>query len=316
MPVTGTGRTSRIIRWIDYRLPFVAMLEHELNDYPTPRNLNYWWNFGSLAGIILVIMIVSGIVLAMHYTPNAAMAFDSVERIMRDVNYGWLLRYIHMNGASMFFMIVYIHMFRGLYYGSYKYPRELLWQLGVAILLLMMATAFMGYVLPWGGFTVGNPTLNRFFSLHYLLPFVIVGVVGLHLIALRQHGSNNPLGIDVKGPQDQLPFHPYYTFKDLFGLAVFLVIFALFLFYMPNGLGDAQNFIPANPLQTPPEIVPEWYLLPFYAILRSIPNKLLGVIFMFGSLLTLFLLPWLDTSRVRSAFFRPVYKWVFWLLVF
>jgi quinol-cytochrome oxidoreductase complex cytochrome b subunit len=289
MPVTGTGRTSRIIRWIDYRLPFVAMLEHELHEYPTPRNLNYWWNFGSLAGIMLVIMIVSGIVLAMHYTPESAMAFDSVERIMRDVNYGWLLRYIHMNGASMFFLIVYIHIFRGLYYGSYKYPRELLWMLGVIILLLMMATAFMGYVLPWGqmsywgatvitnlfsaipifgqkivtllwgGFTVGNPTLNRFFSLHYLLPFVIIAVVGLHLVALHTHGSNNPLGIDHKGPQDSIPFHPYYTIKDMFGLMVFLIVYAVFVFYMPNALGDAQNYIPANPLQTPPDIVPEWY---------------------------------------------------------
>jgi len=352
MPVTGTGRTSRIIRWIDYRLPFVAMMEHELYEYPTPRNLNYWWNFGSLAGIMLVIMIVSGVVLAMHYTPNATMAFDSVERIMRDVNYGWLLRYIHMNGASMFFLIVYIHLFRGLYYGSYKYPRELLWMLGVVILLLMMATAFMGYVLPWGqmsfwgatvitnlfsaipvfgqkivtllwgGFTVGNPTLNRFFSLHYLLPFVIVGVVGLHLIALHTHGSNNPLGIDSKGPQDSIPFHPYYTIKDMFGLTVFLIFFSIFIFYMPNVLGDPQNYIPANPLQTPPEIVPEWYLLPFYAILRSmtfnvlgIPSKLIGVILMFSSILVLFVVPWLDTSRVRSATFRPIYKKVYWLLL-
>jgi ubiquinol-cytochrome c reductase cytochrome b subunit len=352
MPVTGTGATSRIIRWIDYRLPFVAMLEHELHEYPTPRNLNYWWNFGSLAGIMLVIMIVTGIVLAMHYTPESAMAFDSVERIMRDVNYGWLLRYIHMNGASMFFLIVYIHIFRGLYYGSYKYPRELLWMLGVIILLLMMATAFMGYVLPWGqmsywgatvitnlfsaipifgqkivtllwgGFTVGNPTLNRFFSLHYLLPFVIIAVVGLHLVALHTHGSNNPLGIDHKGPQDSIPFHPYYTIKDMFGLMVFLIVYAVFVFYMPNALGDAQNYIPANPLQTPPDIVPEWYFLPFYAILRSItfdvlgiPSKLIGVLLMFSSILMLFFLPWLDTSRVRSAKFRPIYKWVFWLLV-
>src|ERR1700722_17655061 len=352
LPVTGTGRASRIIRWIDYRLPFVAMMEHELHEYPTPRNLSYWWNFGSLAGIMLVIMIVTGIVLAMHYTPNAALAFDSVERIMRDVNYGWLIRYIHMNGASMFFLIVYIHIFRGLYYGSYKYPRELLWMLGVIILLLMMATAFMGYVLPWGqmsywgatvitnlfsaipvfgqkivtllwgGFTVGNPTLNRFFSLHYLLPFVIVAVVGLHLIALHQHGLNNPLGLDSKGPQDSIPFHPYYTIKDTFGLMVFLIIFSIFVFFMPNLLGDPQNYIPANPLQTPPDIVPEWYFLPFYAILRSltltvlgIPSKLVGVILMFSSILLLFLLPWLDTSRVRSAKFRPIYRWFFLLLV-
>jgi quinol-cytochrome oxidoreductase complex cytochrome b subunit len=352
MPVTGTGRISRIVRWVDYRLPFVAQLEHELNEYPTPRNLNYWWNFGSLAGIMLVIMIVSGIVLAMHYTPESTMAFDSVERIMRDVNYGWLLRYIHMNGASMFFVLVYIHMFRGLYYGSYKYPRELLWMLGVIILLLMMATAFMGYVLPWGqmsywgatvitslfsaipvfgqkivtllwgGFAVANPTLNRFFSLHYLLPFVIVGVVGLHLIALHSHGSNNPLGIDHKGPQDTIPFHPYYTIKDMFGLCVFLIVFSVFVFFYPNLLGDPQNYIPANPLQTPPDIVPEWYFLPYYAILRSmtfdvlgIPAKLIGVTLMFSSLLLLFVLPWLDTSRVRSATFRPIYKKIYWLLV-
>ncbi len=323
---------GRLIRWIDYRLPFVASLEKHLIDYPTPVNLNYWWNFGSLAGITLVIMIVTGIVLAMHYTPHADLAFDSVERIMRDVNYGWLLRYIHMNGASMFFLIVYIHLFRGLYYGSYKYPRELLWILGVVILLLMIATAFMGYVLPWGqmsywaatvitnlfsaipvfgqdivtllwgGFTVGNPTLNRFFSLHYLLPFVIVAVVGLHLLALHQHGSNNPLGIDKRGPQDTIPFHPYYTIKDSFGLSVFLLVFAILIFYWPNGLSSADNYIPANPMVTPNHIVPEWYLLPYYAILRSItfdflgiPGKLIGVVLSMGSILLLFLVPWLDT---------------------
>jgi ubiquinol-cytochrome c reductase cytochrome b/c1 subunit len=344
-PATApAGAVGRLIRWIDYRLPFVAFIEHELYEYPTPRNLNYWWNFGSLAGIVLVVMIVTGVVLAMHYTPHADLAFDSVERIMRDVNYGWLLRYIHMNGASMFFLIVYIHLFRGLYYGSYKYPRELLWILGVVILVLMIATAFMGYVLPWGqmsywaatvitnlfsaipvvgdkivtllwgGFTVGNPTLNRFFSLHYLLPFVIVAVVGLHLIALHQHGSNNPLGIDHRGPQDTIPFHPYYTIKDMFGLCVFLLFFSIFIFYIPNMLSSADNYIPANPMVTPNHIVPEWYLLPYYAILRSVPNKLFGVILSFGSILLLFLVPWLDTSRVRSARFRPIYKWVYWLL--
>jgi ubiquinol-cytochrome c reductase cytochrome b/c1 subunit len=335
---------SRLVRWIDYRLPFVSFLEHELTAYPTPRNLNYWWNFGSLAGIVLVIMIVTGVVLAMHYTPHADLAFDSVERIMRDVNYGWLMRYIHMNGASMFFLIVYIHLFRGLYYGSYKYPRELLWILGVVILVLMIATAFMGYVLPWGqmsywaatvitnlfsaipvvgdkivtllwgGFTVGNPTLNRFYSLHYLLPFVIIAVVGLHLLALHQHGSNNPLGIDHRGPQDTIPFHPYYTIKDMFGLCVFLLFFSIFIFYIPNMLSSADNYIPANPMVTPNHIVPEWYLLPYYAILRSVPNKLLGVILSFGSILLLFLVPWLDTSRVRSARFRPIYRIVYWLL--
>jgi ubiquinol-cytochrome c reductase cytochrome b/c1 subunit len=336
---------NKLIAWIDYRLPVFAYMKHELYEYPTPRNLSYWWNFGSLAGITLVIMILTGIVLAMQYTPNTADAFDSVERIMRDVRWGWLIRYIHMNGASFFFIVTYIHVFRGLYFGSYKYPRELLWMLGVVILLLMMATAFMGYVLPWGqmsywgatvitnlfsafpgvgsaivtwlwgGFAVGNPTLNRFFSLHYLLPFIILGVVILHLLALHQHGSNNPLGIDRKGPQDSIPFHPYYTIKDTFGLSVYLLIFAAIVFYWPNLLGDPQNYIPANPLQTPPEIVPEWYFLPYYAILRSIPSKLIGVCAMFGSILTLFLMPWLDTSRVRSSFFRPVFKWVFWLLV-
>jgi ubiquinol-cytochrome c reductase cytochrome b/c1 subunit len=344
-------RRGGIIGWIDYRLPVISFIEHELTVYPTPRNLNYWWNFGSLAGIILVIMIVTGVVLAMHYTPNSDLAFDSVERIMRDVNYGWLLRYIHMNGASMFFLIVYIHLFRGLYYGSYKTPRELLWMLGVVILVLMIATAFMGYVLPWGqmsywaatvitnlfsaipvvgqkivtllwgGFTVGNPTLNRFFSLHYLLPFVIIAVVGLHLMALHTHGSNNPLGIDRRGPQDSIPFHPFYTIKDMFGLCVFLLFFSIFVFYLPNAFASADNFIPANPMVTPNHIVPEWYLLPFYAILRSItfdflgiPSKLLGVLLAFGSLLILFFLPWLDTSPVRSARYRPIYRVVSWLL--
>ena len=342
---------NKIVRWIDHRLPVFTFMEHELNDYPTPRNLSYWWNFGSLSGIMLVIMIVTGIFLAMQYTPHVNYAFDSVERIMRDVNYGWLMRYLHMNGASFFFILVYIHLFRGLFYGSYKAPRELLWMLGVVILLLMMATAFMGYVLPWGqmsfwgatvitnlfsaipgvgqdivtwlwgGFAVDNPTLNRFYSLHYLLPFIIVAVVGLHLIALHQHGSGNPLGIDSKGPQDSIPFHPYYTVKDMFGLGVFLIVYAAFVFYMPNALGDPQNYVQATPLQTPPEIVPEWYFLPFYAMLRSVPDilfvqaKLAGVIAMFSSIFVLFFLPWLDTSRVRSAHFRPVYKWVFWLLL-
>jgi len=345
VPTSELRSQNKLVLWIDRRLPMFTFVQNEAMGYPEPKNLNYWWNFGSLAGIMLVIMIVTGIFLAMQFTPHVDFAFGSVERIMRDVNYGWLVRYMHMNGASFFFIVVYIHVFRGMYYGSYKEPRELLWILGVLILLLMMATAFFGYVLPWGqmsfwgatvitnlfsaipvvgktlltwllgGFAVGNPTLNRFFSLHYLLPFVIVGVVGLHLIALRQHGSNNPLGIDVRGPQDQLPFHPYYTYKDMFGLGVFLIIYALFIFYAPNALGDSANYIPANPLQTPPEIVPEWYLLPFYAILRAIPDKLLGVVALGGAILILFLLPWLDTSRVRSAYFRPIYKWVFWLLV-
>jgi ubiquinol-cytochrome c reductase cytochrome b/c1 subunit len=342
-------KQNGFVRWVDARLPIFTFMDHELNEYPTPRNLSYWWNFGSLAGFMLVVMIVTGIFLAMQYTPHVDFAFDSVERIMRDVNWGWLMRYIHMNGASFFFIVTYIHIFRGLYYGSYKYPRELLWMLGVVILLLMMATAFMGYVLPWGqmsfwgatvitnlfsaiplvgndivtwlwgGFAVSNPTLNRFYSLHYLLPFLIVGVVMLHLVALHQHGSNNPLGIDKKGPQDTIPFHPYYTIKDMFGMGVFLIVYAAFVFFMPNALGDPANYIQANPLQTPPEIVPEWYFLPFYAILRSvpdiwllfftIPSKLAGVIAMFGSIGVLFVLPWLDTSPVRSSRFRPIYKW-------
>ena len=334
-----------IISWIDYRIPIFSTLQHTLIDYPTPRNLNYWWNFGSLAGIFLVIQIITGIVLAMHYTPSVEGAFVSIEHIMRDVNYGWLIRYIHMNGSSFFFIVVYIHIFRGLYYGSYKSPREVLWWLGLIILLLMMATAFMGYVLPWGqmsfwgatvitnlfsaipvvgttvvnwlwgGFAVDNALLNRFFALHYLFPFLIVGVVILHIVALHTHGSNNPLGIDKKGPQDSIPFHPYYTIKDLFGLSFVLTIFAFVVFYAPDYLGHPDNYIPADPLKTPAHIVPEWYFLPFYAILRAIPDKLGGVIAMISAILILFVLPWLDTSKVRSATFRPIYKKLFWLLL-
>jgi len=339
----GTG--SKVVKWVDSRLPIFSFVDHALREYPTPKNLSYWWNFGSLAGVVLVVMIVTGIVLAMHYTPHTTMAFDSVERIMRDVNYGWLIRYIHMNGASMFFIVVYIHIFRGMYYGSYKNPRELLWWLGVIIYLLMMATAFMGYVLPWGqmsfwgatvitklfsaipwvgeaitqwlwgGFSVSNPTLNRFFSLHYLLPFAIVGVVVFHLWALHTTKSNNPLGIDPRGPQDTIPFHPYYTVKDNFGLGVFFIIWAAFVFFAPDFFGEPDNYIPANPLQTPPHIVPEWYFLPFYAILRAIPSKLFGVIGLIGSVGILFFVPWLDTSRIRSTSYRPIYKWFFWLFV-
>ena len=341
-----------VVKWIEYRLPVFSFTQEHLIDYPTPKNLNYWWNFGSLAGIVLSIMIVTGIVLAMHYTPHVDYAFESVERIMRDVNYGWLIRYVHMNGGSMFFAIVYIHIFRGLYYGSYKAPREMLWIIGIIILLTMMATAFLGYVLPWGqmsfwaatvitnmfsafpligepivtwlwgGFSVDNPTLNRFFSLHYLLPFVIFGLVFLHLWALHVHHSNNPLGIDTKGPQDILPFHPYYTIKDLFGLGVFMLVFMGFVFFAPNFFVEPDNYIKANPMQTPTHIVPEWYLTPFYAILRAItfdiwfiPAKLIGVIAMFGSVLILVLVPWLDTSKVRSARYRPIYKQVYWFFV-
>ena len=349
-----------IVKWIDHRLPVFTFIDHSAVTYPTPRNLNYFWNFGSLAGMVLVILIASGVVLSMNYTANTEMAFDSVERIMRDVNYGWLLRYVHMNGASMFFIVVYIHIFRGMYYGSYKEPRELLWIIGIFIFLAMMATAFLGYVLPWGqmsfwgatvitnlfsvipfvgdaivtwlwsGFSVDNPTLNKFFSLHYLLPFVIIGLVFLHLWALHTHGSNNPLGIDVKGDQDQVPFHPYYTAKDALGLGVFLIVFLGVVFFAPNFFGEPDNYIEANPLVTPPHIVPEWYFLPYYAILRAVPDnfidvwgilpviipaKTAGVIGMFGSIILLLLLPWLDTSKVRSAKFRPTYFWLFWIFV-
>ena len=337
--------SNPIVRWIEYRLPVFSMLHHEMHEYPTPRNLNYMWNFGSLAGFMLVVMIVSGIVLSMNYTAHVDYAFASVDRIMRDVDYGWLVRYIHMNGASFFFIVVYIHIFRGLYYGSYKAPRDLLWILGVVILLLMMATAFMGYVLPWGqmsfwgatvitnlfsaipligenivtwlwgGFTVDNPTLNRFFSLHFLLPFVIAGVVILHIAALHQHGSNNPLGIDIKNKGDTIPFHPYYTVKDLFGVGVLLTVFMAVVSYAPNYMGHPDNYVEANPLVTPPHIVPEWYFLPFYAILRAVPDKLGGVIAMFAAIAVLFVLPWLDRSPIRSAKFRPVYFVLFWVLL-
>ncbi len=329
-------------KWIDQRLPLPRLLHDTVHTFPTPRNLNIWYTFGGILAFCLGVQILTGIVLAMHYVANAGMAFDSVERIMRDVNYGWLMRYIHSNGASMFFLAVYIHMFRGLYYGSYKAPRELIWILGVLIYLLMMATAFFGYVLPWGqmsfwgatvitnlftaiplvgthiatwlwgDFAVGDATLNRFFSLHYLLPFIIAGVVVLHIWALHVPGNNNPLGIDVKSPQDTVPFHPYYTVKDAFYLCLFVLFFAVFVFYAPDFFGNPDNCIEANPLVTPIDIVPEWYLLPYYAMLRSIPNKLMGVIVMGGAIVTLFLIPWLDTSRVRSCRFRPLMKQFFW----
>ena len=343
--VPQTGFT----RWLDQRLPILRFANDTMLTFPTPRNLNFWYVFGAILTFCLAVQIVTGVVLAMHYVPNATMAFDSVENIMRDVNYGWLMRYVHATGASMFFLAVYLHMFRGLYYGSYKAPREILWILGVIIYLLMMATAFLGYTLPWGqmsfwgatvitnfftsidqviphlgtaittwlwgGFAVGDPTLNRFFSLHYLLPFVIAGVVGLHIWALHVPGNNNPLGIDVKSPQDTVPFHPYYTVKDGFYLALFCMLFAYMVFFQPNLLGEVVNYEPANPLVTPPHIVPEWYFLPFYAMLRSVPQKLFGVLTMFGAVATLVFAPWLDRSPVRSMRFRPMMKWFFWLLV-
>ena len=337
---------SALGKWFESRLPVMGLVHSSFVVYPTPRNLNYLWTFGAILSFMLVAQIVTGVVLAMHYTPEATLAFDSVEHIMRDVNYGWLLRYLHSNGASMFFLAAYVHMFRGIYYGSYKSPREVLWILGVIIYLLMIATAFMGYVLPWGqmsfwaatvitnlftaiplvgksistwlwgGYSVGDPTLNRFFSLHYLLPFMIAGVVGLHVWALHVAGQNNPDGVEVKDvARDTVAFTPYATLKDMFGLSVFLILFAWFVFYIPNLLGDADNYIKANPLQTPARIVPEWYLLPFYAILRAIPNKLIGVVALFGAIALLAFLPWLDTSPVKSAKYRPVFRVFFWVFV-
>ena len=345
--------TNPLMVWLDERLPMPRLVYNAVGaGYPVPRNLNYFWNFGVLAGFALVIQIVTGIVLAMHYASNTGVAFNSVEHIMRDVNAGWMLRYAHMNGASFFFIVVYIHIFRGLFYGSYKAPREMVWLLGVVIFLLMMATGFLGYVLPWGqmsfwgaqvitgffsaiplvgdpirewllgGFVPDNATLNRFFSLHFLLPFVIAGVIILHIWALHLPGSNNPTGLDVKSEQDTVPFHPYYTAKDGFGLGVFLILFCAVTFFAPNLLGHPDNYIPANPLSTPSHIVPEWYYLPFYAILKAftfnflwIDAKLWGVIAMFGSILLLFFLPWLDRSPVRSASYRPLYRKFFWVLV-
>lgn len=340
------------MKWMDERLPLPRLVYNAIGKgYPVPRNLNYWWNFGVLAGFALVIQIVTGIVLAMHYAPNALVAFNSTEHIMRDVNAGWLIRYGHANGASAFFIVVYIHIFRGLYYGSYKPPREMVWLLGLVIYLLMMATGFMGYVLPWGqmsfwgakvitglfgaipfigepiqhwllgGFSPDNAALNRFFSLHYLLPFVIAGVIILHIWALHIPGSSNPTGVEVKSEQDTVPFHPYYTAKDGVGVGVFFILYCLLVFFAPNFLGHPDNYIPANPLSTPAHIVPEWYYWPFYAILRAftvdfiLPAKLWGVIAMFSAILLLFFLPWLDKSPVRSGNFRPKFKMWFWVLV-
>lgn len=345
---------NEFIKWFDKRLPVFSYVYKEYGVFPMPKNLNYFWNFGAMAMVALVIMVLSGLFLAMQYTPHVDYAFDSVERIMRDVNYGWLIRYIHMNGASMFFIVVYIHMIRGIYYGSYKEPREIIWILGVIILLIMMATAFLGYVLPWGqmsfwgatvitnlfssipligediviwlwgGFSVDNPTLNRFFALHFLLPFVILGLVILHIIAIHISGSNNPTGIDVKTEQDTVTFHPYFTVKDSFGVMIFLSVWAFFVFFAPNYMGHPDNYIPANPLSTPAHIVPEWYFLPFYAILRAVdfdflwivPAKLGGVIAMFGSIVLLAALPWLDKSKIRSCSYRPIYKFFVIIFVF
>src|SRR5499433_1418064 len=339
---------SKVLQWLEKRLPIGALVHSSFVVYPVPRNLNYLWTFGGILAFMLGVQIVTGIVLAMHYTPQVDLAFRSVEGIMRDVNFGWLMRYLHAAGASMFFFAVYVHMFRGIYYGSYKEPREVLWILGVIIYLLMMATGFLGYTLPWGqmsfwgatvitnffsaipivgesivtwlwgGYAVGNPTLQRFFSLHYLLPFVIAGVVGLHIWALHVAGQNNPAGVEPQSDKDTVPFTPHATIKDAFFLAVFCIAFAWLVFYEPNYLLHPDNYIPANPGQTPAHIVPEWYYLPFYAILRSIPNKLMGVIALLASIMLLAFLPWLDTSRVRSANYRPLYRQfliVFFLVV-
>mgnify|MGYP006141413047 FL=1 len=330
---------NSVLNWIEFRLPIISYFEKEYGDYPMPKNCNYFWSFGALAMITLVTMIVTGIFLAMNYTPHTDMAFDSVERIMRDVNYGWLLRYIHLNGAAFFFIIVYIHILRGMYYGSYKYPRELNWILGCVIYVLMTATAFLGYTLPWGqmsywgatvitnlfsvvpvvgdglktwllgDYTVGNATLNRFFALHYVLPFVIFGVVGLHVAAVHVHGSNNPAGIDIKSKNDTVKFFPYMLMKDTVAVCVFGVIISAVIFFGPNIMAEVDNYIPADPMVTPAHIVPNWYLAPFYAILRAIPSKMGGVLAMGAAIFILFVLPWLDTSKIRSCNFRPIYKW-------
>lgn len=337
---------SDFARWLERRLPIISFMYDSFVAYPTPKNLNYMWTFGAILSFMLVAQIITGVVLAMHYTPETTLAFDSVEKIMRDVNWGWALRYAHANGASMFFLAVYIHIFRGMYYGSYKEPREVLWILGVVIFMVMMATGFLGYVLPWGqmsfwaatvitnlfsaipvvgtsittwllgGYSVDNPTLNRFFALHYLLPFIIVAVVALHVWALHVTGQNNPTGVEVKNVEkDTVPFTPYATMKDGFAIAAFLLIYAWMMFFVPNYLGHPDNYIEANPLVTPPHIVPEWYFLPFYAILRAIPNKLLGVIALFLSILIAAALPWLDKSKVKSARYRPLFRKFYWIFV-
>nr|YP_009040914.1 apocytochrome b [Pyropia kanakaensis]AIB08192.1 apocytochrome b [Pyropia kanakaensis] len=323
--------------------PLFNIVNNHLIDYPTPINIHYAWNFGFLSAMCLIIQIVTGIFLAMHYTPHVDLAFISVEHIMRDVNFGWLLRYIHANGASMFFIVVYIHIFRGLYFGSYTAPRQFVWVVGVLILLLMIITAFIGYVLPWGqmslwgatvitnlvsavplvgdsivawlwgGFSVDNATLNRFFSLHYLLPFIIAAASLVHLAALHQEGSGNPLGIDASS--DKVPMYPYFIVKDLLGIVSFIIFFAFFVYFSPNLLGHPDNYIEANPMVTPAHIVPEWYFLPFYAILRSIPHKLGGVICMIFAIIVLALLPWIHSTEIRSSRFRPIYRLLYWGMV-
>lgn len=333
---------SRILNWIDQRFPLSSFVKHELTDYPTPRNLSYWWNFGFLAGFVLMLQVATGIFLAMHYKADVALSFDSIQHIMRDVNYGWLLRYMHTTGASAFFFVIFIHMARTLYYGSYRAPRELLWWTGQGLLLLLMATAFMGYLLPWGqmsfwgatvitnlfratpffgdqiviwlrgDYTVGDATLTRFFALHYLFPFLIIGAVAVHLVALHTVKSSNPSGIDL-ADKDNIPFHPYFTAKDLYGLGIFMILYSVFVFFLPDSLIEPANNIPANPMQTPNHIVPEWYFLPFYAILRSVPNMVGGVVAMGLSVMIFAFMPYLDRSRIPGgAHYRPIFRVLFY----
>lgn len=332
----------RILNWIDQRFPLTSFVKHELTGYPTPRNLSYWWNFGFLAGFVLVLQVATGIFLAMHYKADVALSFDSIQHIMRDVNYGWLLRYLHSTGASAFFFVIFIHMARTLYYGSYRKPRELLWWTGQGLLLLLMGTAFMGYLLPWGqmsfwgatvitnlfratpfigdevviwlrgDYTVGDATLTRFFALHYLFPFLIIGAVIVHLVALHTVKSSNPSGINLQD-KDNIPFHPYFTIKDLFGLGLFLMLYSVFVFFTPDTLIEPANNIPANPMVTPNHIVPEWYFLPFYAILRSVPSMVGGVVAMGVSVLIFAFMPYLDRSRIPGgAHYRPMFRALFY----
>jgi ubiquinol-cytochrome c reductase cytochrome b/c1 subunit len=333
------------VKWLDDRLPIVSFMQSNALKFPTPKNLNWAYVFGGIAMLALIVQILTGLFLAMHYKADVKLAFDSVQHIMRSVSGGWIIRNLHMVGASFFFMAVYAHMARGLYYGSYKSPREVLWGIGVIIFLIMMATAFMGYVLPWGqmsfwgatvitnllsvipfvgqdlvvwiwgGYAVGDPTLTRFYALHFLLPFVILGIVILHIWALHEHGNTNPTGKDLTKPTDYIPFHPYYTIKDFYAVILYLIPFTAMVFWAPEYLGHTDNNIPADPLVTPAHIVPEWYFLPFYAILRAIPIKELGVLAMFGSILILFILPWLDTNPTRSARNRPIYRQLYWVFL-
>ena len=340
----GGSPFKGVLGWVDDRLPIFRMFKYEYLDFQVPRNLNYFWSFGGILAICLILLIITGLTLGMHYKPDAEKAFVSVEHIMRDVNYGWMLRYMHMNLASFFFIAVYLHIFRAMYFGSYKDPRQVMWLIGIIIFFLMTATAFLGYTLPWGqmslwgatvitnlfsaipivgepivqwlwgGYSVDDPTINRFYVLHWLLAFVIVGIVVIHVIALHIVGSNNPSGIEPKDTRDTVSFHPYTTAKDFVGMLVFFTIFAAFVFFMPNILGHPDNYIPANPMVTPAHIVPEWYFLPFYAILRAIPDKLGGVIAMVSAIGILGLLPWLDRSKIRSCIFRPMHRQ--WFIIF